>query len=407
MTRIELPENDRVGRLVALPRGVAAALAATRLVEVRPEGVDLWRLTSPTNTVGAVRIGDLDVVVRPKAPFASLLFMLGYARDPGFAPDLFDAVAEDDLWPLVGETLARLAQGALLRGVLQGYVTRDDSLSVLRGRLRIGDQVARRPGMLVPVEVRFDEYDADIPENRILRSALHRLALAPRLPQSLRQRLTHLSARLDGAALLRPGSVLPGWRPTRLNERYQPALRLAEVVLQNTGLGTTAGGDPVASFVVNMATVFEDFLTTALREAFATISTGRTEGQYSAYLDTDRVVPIRPDIVHTKAGRPVAVLDAKYKLSDESGSYSTADLYQMHSYCTSLGLTSGHLAYAGADGEEAVARAHQIARTEITIVTHALAVSASPWALLSQVKALATSTLDVDPALRPRLRDSG
>jgi len=393
MSRIEIAENDRLGRVDVLTQDVASALAATRLVELRPEGPDRWRLTPLTSVVGAVRVGDVDVVVRPKAPFASVLFMLGYARDPGLAPDEFAGTEDDDLWPLVGETLARLAGMALLRGALQGYVTRDDSLAVLKGRLRIADQIARRPGLLLPAEVRFDEYDIDIPENRILRTALHRLALVPRMPTDLRRRLTHLAGRLDGAALLKAGSALPPWRPSRLNQRYVPALRLATIVLRRTGLAASAGGQPVASFVVNMATVFEDFLTTALTESFARISTGRTVGQYPAQLDAASRIDIRPDIVHLSGGRPQTVLDAKYKLGDDSGGYPTADLYQMHSYCTVLGLRCGYLVYAGSKGQQATAHQHIIRNTDIAVITWPLNVSAAPQELLGQVHALARTSL--------------
>ena len=62
-----------------------------------------------------------------------------------------------------------------MRGILQGYVTREEALPLVRGHVRIANQLARRPGMLLPIEVRYDEYDVDVAENRILRSALRRM----------------------------------------------------------------------------------------------------------------------------------------------------------------------------------------------------------------------------------------
>ncbi len=125
------------------------------------------------------------------------------------------------------------------------------------------------PGLPLPLEVRYDDYAVDIAENRILRIALHRMALVPRMPDSLVRRLAHLGARLDGVQVLAPGAPVRAWAPSRLNARYQPALRPAEVVLAETRLTTSAGGQPVASFVVTMAAVFEDFLTAAVRGAAA------------------------------------------------------------------------------------------------------------------------------------------
>ncbi|PJI93557.1 McrC family protein [Luteimicrobium subarcticum] len=400
--RIEISENDTNNLSRAMSSDHAAALAATGLMDVSPSGVGMWRLATATNRVGAVRIGDLDVVVRPKATFGSVLFMLGYARDPGFTADEVDGLDADDVWPAVAETLVRLAERALRQGVLQGYVTREESLAVLRGRMRAADQVARRPGMLLPLEVTFDEYEVDIPENRIVRAALRRMALVPRLDRPLRARLAHLAGRLDGASDLVPGAPLPQWSPSRANSRYQPALRLGEQVLRSVGLSTTAGGASVAAFVVDMAVVFEDFVTVALREAFGVLSPlGRTVGQFGAWLDERSRVRARPDVVHTVRGVPRLVLDAKYKLGYSDGSYPTADVYQLHAYCTALGLLRGYLVYAGSRRVGAAPVEHRVLNTEIDVVQWPLDVSVPPAQLVAQVAELAAASVDVTAARTP------
>ena len=58
------------------------------------------------------------------------------------------------------------------------------------------------------------------------------------------------------------------------------------------------------------------------------------------HLDDQRTIFIRPDVVHVVRGKPVGVLDAKYKLEDASSSYPNADVYQMLAYCTTLALTA-------------------------------------------------------------------
>ncbi|QDB79603.1 restriction endonuclease [Georgenia wutianyii] len=394
MRRIELAENDPTGRVVALSSEVATELAGRGLLDVAPVPEDRWRLTPLPNKIGAVRVGQHDVVVQPKARFASIMFMLGYARDPGLSPEEFSGATEDDVWPLVGETLARLASQAVLRGVLQGYVTEDASLTVLRGRVRVADQIARRPGLPLPLEVRYDEYAVDIPENRILRTALHRMALVPGLQEGLRRRLIHLTGRLEGASVLPAGAPIPGWRPSRLNARYHSALRLSELVLRTIGLGTAEGGEPVASFAVDMATTFEDFVAAALREALSRVSTGRTECQYSVFLDTEKRVAVKPDVVHIASNAPRSVFDAKYKLASRADVYPTPDLYQMHAYCTILGLPRGYLVYAGSKAEGVRPSTHRIARTQIDVVTWPLDVTTSPTALLAQVGDLAATAVE-------------
>src|SRR5690606_29334055 len=96
---VTLDELDRDGAVVSLDADAAACVAATGLVEVRPRGRGDWTLL-PRGNVGAVRVGDVQVQVNPKerVGLSRLLFMLGYARDPGFRPQDVAAVDEADLW---------------------------------------------------------------------------------------------------------------------------------------------------------------------------------------------------------------------------------------------------------------------------------------------------------------------
>ncbi|MER6971193.1 hypothetical protein ABT304_09080 [Nocardioides sp. NPDC000445] len=393
MTRHELPENDKDGLVLSLSAESAVTVAGTGLVDVQPYGHGTWRLVPRRNIVGAARVADLDLVVRPKAPFSSVLFMLGYASDPGFLPTELDGAADDDLWPALGETLARLGERALRQGVLQGYVTRDESLAVLRGRLRAADQVARRPGALLPLEVTYDEYEPDIAENRILLAALHRMSLVPRIPAPVRARLTHLAGRLDGVTKIAPGAPLPDWSRSRANVRYEASLRVSEVILRNVGISTSAGGIAVASFVVNMATVFEEFLTTALREAFRSIDPlGRTVAQDRDWLDEASRVEIKPDIIHRSGGEIVAVVDAKYKLVGSEGAYPNVDVYQMLAYCVAHRQTLGWLVYAGQSG--ASGQFHDVRNGAVRIAQAPVEVSLESNKLLSQVGALAAAILN-------------
>jgi len=387
-----LGELDRTGTIRRLDDDHAVALAATKLVEVGPEGGGKWRLL-PAGQVGAVSIGDLHVQVQPKTGISSLLFLLGYAKDPGFRPEDVSGVPDTDLWPALAESLVRQAERALGPGVLQGYRTVEESLPLVRGRIRIADQVARHAGLPLPLEVRYDEYAPDIPENQLLRTALRRMLVVPRLRPDLRARLAHLDGRLDGIQVLTPGAPLPTWRLTRINARYAAALRLAQIVLRNQSAEPGPGEVTVAAFVVSMAKVFEDFVTTALREALYG-QPGRTDGQYRSRLDVQRTIPIRPDVVHLIGRRPVAVFDAKYKLEDASSGYPNADVYQMLAYCTALELDRGWLVYAQGTAPREPLR---VRNTSIDVIRYWLDLTTGPADLLRQVSKLAARAISQAP----------
>lgn len=172
--------------------------------------------------------------------------------------------------------------------------------------------------------------------------------------------------------------------PSRLNARYVPALEVAELILNGRSFEQRAGDLVVTGYLLNMAKIFEDFVTVALREAFRLYG-GRSRLQYVTNLDEDETVEVRPDFVWLHGGTPRVVVDAKYKAEKPSG-FPQADLYQMLAYCTVLGLTEGHLVYA--KGLEP-ARTHVVRRAGVRILAHTLDLEAEPQAIIAEMQRMA------------------
>ncbi|RWZ82298.1 McrC family protein [Glutamicibacter sp. HZAU] len=371
------------------------ALEDTKLVVVRSAGHGQWKLL-PNGFVGAVQIDDLLIEVKPKdkVGISQILFLLSYAKDPGFLPQNVEAETTGDLWAALGETLARLGERATSRGVLQGYVSQDEALRTVRGRIRMSDQATRRPGFMFPIEVTHDEYTIDIPENRILRAAVRRMLVVPKLDEEVRRRLLHLDRKLADVSSLVTGDRLPRWTPSRLNAAYVPALRIAEVVLRNMVAEASLGKLHVASFVVNMAKVFEDFVTMALTEALRKYP-GRTISQYKTYMDepcsdgTPRIV-LKPDVVHFVDGEPTLIFDAKYKAASTNGQYPNADHYQMLAYATAMGRSDAWLIYAGSG----TPTRRRVRNSDISVHEYPIDLSGRPSEVLARVESIAQRSFE-------------
>ncbi|MDN4483200.1 McrC family protein [Demequina lignilytica] len=390
-TRIVLDELRDDGVVLACTEDVAAALAATNLVRVEPATSGGYRL-APSGNVGVTRVGDVQVEVNPKdkVPLDSVLFLLGYAQDPGYRHEDVQLAPDTDLFAAVAEALVRQVDAAVKRGVHRGYVSVDESSRTLRGRIRMGDQVRLHHGRQIPVEITYDEYSIDVPENQILLAALREVERMPRLQAGLYARAAALTSAFDGVTPLTRVRRLPRYTLNRLTERYRPALCLAELVLRNHSV--RLGPSPnltAASFVVSMDKVFEDFVGIALREALAPYG-GRTRLQYPAWLDEKQLgvprVSMSVDVVHETVAGPAIIADAKYKAESPSGRYPNADKYQMLAYCTALRLERAWLVYAA--GGDPVTRT--VANTEIEIVDWPLKLSTSPGEILEQIERLAS-----------------
>ncbi|GGS47048.1 McrC family protein [Actinokineospora fastidiosa] len=398
MTHIEVGELGRSQH--ALTDAQGRALARSGVVTATPSALTpgLWEVAA-TGKVGVARVGDLDVWITPKLPIDRLLFLVGYAADPtAWRDDTVHLDARDGLIPAIGQALWRQTERALRQGLLQGYKTVEETSYVMRGRLREADQLRRHHGRVIPMELRHDDFTVDIPENRILLAALTRMLTVPRVDAESRRRIGGLRMRLAEVTSLVSGGRLPAWRPSRLNQRYVPALRLAEVVWRATSPEHALGHVPASGFLFDLPKVFEAFVTVAMGERLHAAHGGRAEPQFPCHLDEARTVRMKPDLVWFSGGRPAAVLDAKYKRESPSG-YPNADLYQLLAYCTTLGLARGHLVYAKGAAEAAV---HRIGSAGVRIHCHALDLTLPPPQLLDSVNRL-TDAIAADADMEPTI----
>lgn len=381
----------------------AHALSATGAVTVAPGWAASSYLISAGPYIGVISTDGVELRLEPRISIARLIFLMGYAHDPrAWRDDPVGLEDQAELWPAMAQVFARKAEKAIEQGVLQGYRTEESAQLVLRGRLREADQLRRRAGLAIPLEIRYDEYDVDIPENRILRAAAERLLRLPRLSTSAARRLRHLVSLLADVRRLIPGEPLPVTPPSRLNTRYQPALALARMVLRGRSVDVFDNGVRATGFLVNMNGVFEDFVTVALTEALIPFG-GRCVSQDRRHrLDAAGRIKLVPDLVrYGTDGRPQAVLDAKYK-SEAPAGYPYADVYQLLAYCTGLCVPVGHLVYAEGDPS---AQEVDVRNADVLIRQHALHLSSTVPQLMQQVTCIARDVVGVDVGSPPVSKD--
>ncbi len=387
MTSIQLGELGPAAEL-RLTSEQGRSLAGSGVVHATPApySAGVWQVGA-AGKVGAARIGDIEIQIRPKVPIARLLFLVGYSQHAAaWRPETVPVAEAADLIPAIAQALWRQTERAIHQGLLPGYIAVEESSQVLRGRLRESEQLHRHHGLPLPLEIQHDEFTIDIPENQILRTACERMLTVPRVDAESQRMLRRLLRDFADVTPLSRGDPVPRWTATRLNVRYHPALRLAELVLRATSVEHGPGGMAVNGFLLDMPKLFEDFVTVALREALVAGYGGRVADQDRSYFDEATQVVLRPDIVWKIGGSAVAVLDAKYKAEKPAG-YPNADLYQMLAYCTALGLRNGHLVYA--KGNEDPAR-HVVRRSGIEIFCHAVDLDQPPDLLLARMSDLAT-----------------
>jgi 5-methylcytosine-specific restriction enzyme subunit McrC len=336
--------------------------------------------------VGTLVTERLELVIRPKIPLDNLFLLLGVGLPPAaWRPETFAYGTTRDLLPAFASFFARTLERTLSTGLLRAYREAADRLPALRGRIDFAAQLSQ-PAVVIPVACRFDDFTADIIENRILKAAIRRLLRVLGVPAGSRRLLLRELARFEEVV---DTHVAPEAVDrvvfTRLNRHYAPALRLAALVLRNTALLDRAGTADASAFLVDMNDVFQRFLTDGLRRALR----GRlaVDDEPIRWLDRGHAVAMYPDLAFRAGDETVYVADAKYKLTG-TGRARNPDYYQLLAYTTAMNLPEGVLVYCQADGP-VPPRGIEVRHTGRRLLTYALDLSGSPTDVIRSVNELA------------------
>lgn len=223
-------------------------------------------------------------------------------------------------------------------GLARRYVTIEENLSWLRGRIVFADQLRRNVANQARFFVAHDQLTVDRPANRLIRTSLERLK--HRVRDSDNRQM--LSQALISLADVPPASdVHTDWRRHHVNRsmaRYRPVMAWVELFLFNRGLATFSGAYENISVLFPMEQVFQDFVVDSFRRYQRSYSVKTEAPQRNlATINNRRAFMMKPDVLLLHGRRVVFVLDAKWKQIDATRDYpkhliDQGDLYQLHAY---------------------------------------------------------------------------
>ena len=220
-------------------------------------------------------------------------------------------------------------------GLAKGYRERHFDRPPYPGQVDISRHLSRYAGRPDRLTTKARRITHDIDVNRALGLALDvliRLGLSDDLQ---RQVVAHGSSFVRvGRSPMSPAQVaaIP---LTRLTTRYEAALGLAELILGGQLIAPREQQLSGASVLFNMPKVWESFVARRVAERWG--EGYRVEAPYPFDLSNDGQLRSEADVtVWDEDDRLVALYDAKYKRVENAP--STADVYQMVTYCTRLGI---------------------------------------------------------------------
>ena len=389
MRQINLQEYDPSGPHALTPdqRDALRDIPSLTVSRTDTDDGEAAYLLTPGPIVGAVELADLSVLIQPKIGISKLLSMACYAMGAYKSQDqrLFDFEEDQTLPDTLALALSAAARQAFSRGLLHDYLTREEALYTVRGRIRFDEQIRRRFGIPMPVEVRYEEFTDDILANRLVKAAATRIGGMRLRSQAARAGLGWIGGMLDNISPVEFATTdVPEVRFDRLNEHYRGVVELSRLILRQSAFESGRGQVRATGFLMDMNAVFQEFVTVALRETLGVSADAFRERTIDS-LDRGGQVRLRPDLVWRDGSSFVFVGDAKYKrIRDER--VPNADLYQLLAYATALDLPGGMLIYAEGEADPVV---HEVRYSGKRLEVAALDLSGSLEEVLERVDQIA------------------
>ncbi len=234
------------------------------------------------------------------------------------------------------------------RGLKSAYQEHEDNLRFYKGKLMVSEQIKRYTAHKERFYMRYDEYDLNRPENRLIKSTLLKLmslSMNEQNQKEIRQILTFFEFVELSLNYERDFSLV---KKDRTVKDYEMILQWSKVFLLNQSFSTFTGRSQSWALLFPMETVFESYVAQELQKVCAdtswTISVQDREQWLFDY--PNHKFRLKPDIVIRKEDGTQIILDTKWKsLTDnERMNYgiSQSDMYQMYAYSKKYTRTGGN-----------------------------------------------------------------
>ena len=230
------------------------------------------------------------------------------------------------------EELSKLIQ----KGIKSDYITKEENLKFLKGKLLIGEQIKRNTIHKERFFVEYQEFLSDRVENRLIKTTLEYLYKKSKSNKN-QQRIREFLFVFD--EIKSSHDIKTDFSKVKLSRQmkdYEQVLLWCKTFLLENSFSPYKGNDVAFALLFDMNLLFESYVYDYLKRCggFDNI-TAQDKTHHLAYLDgKEKKFQLKPDIVINK-GEIIA--DTKWKLLSEEKTHqgvSQADMYQLYAYGT-------------------------------------------------------------------------
>lgn len=295
----------------------------------------------------------------------NIYYMLAYAFRELRQNNYEEIAAEDfdNILQLFAEILAKGIACQLKQGIYRSYITRQDSLPTLRGKLDIGQTIQNKLSRRQQIACEFDELSEDNLYNQIIKSTALILVREETVKKEQKKKLKDLMLFFSNVSTIDLDNVK--WsmlRFDRNNKSYRMLLYICYFISESILMTTECGKYKMKTFTdEHLCRLFEKFVLEYYKVSHPEYEAQAAQIGWNidAAISTTHILPIMQTDIMLTINKRTLIIDTKYYSHSMQVQYDkpkihSQNLFQIHTYVMNKdeghkGKVDGMLLYAKTD----------------------------------------------------------
>lgn len=292
-----------------------------------------------------------------RVPIQNIYYLLCYAWNHLQETHYADVRTEEcsKIWDLLAKVLVRSSQQLVKRGVHRNYVERYERRVRPRGKLLFTDGIRRPVVGSAAIPCQFDELDADVLPNQIIRATLRLLQRHSGLSEKIAREVNDVAPYwMDYSAIAVSPRTFRRLQLNRSMRHYRFALSICELIHREYLPAEESGERQFRDFLrdeASMGTLFENFVFNFLEKEQGEYRVSAPEVRWAVDPENSsdgglRLLPkMRTDIV-LASDRDRIIVDCKFykdafQRHHDTAKFISGNLYQLFTYLKNQETVNG------------------------------------------------------------------
>ena len=272
----------------------------------------------------------------------NIYYMLSYAFQALHQSQYEDIALEEfeDIHNLFAAILSKGIGLQLKQGLYKEYISKQDDLNVLRGKINMSGTIHNRMARKQILTCEYDELSENNLLNQILKTTVMLLLRHSKVKAKYKDELKKEMLLFSNVDTLDPTTIKWSFiRFQRNNQNYRMLISICQLIIEGMLLATESGDYHLATFIdeQRMCRLYEKFILEYYAQNYRKLSVKASQIPWTLDDGIGTMLPIMQSDITLQQGNTVLIIDAKYyshtmQQQFDKHTIHSNNLYQIFTY---------------------------------------------------------------------------